>query len=85
MGIYNRRVQAVLSDDQFARLSRLAAEAGEPISVMVRKAIETTYLQPDERRRRRDALSAIVALNAPVGDWEQMEEEITRGAVEGLP
>ncbi|HZU38851.1 MAG TPA: antitoxin AF2212-like protein [Gemmataceae bacterium] len=31
---------------------------------------------------RRAALQRLLSLGLPVADWEQMEEEITRGAVE---
>ncbi len=31
---------------------------------------------------RQEALQRLLALNLPVADWEQMEEEIIRGAVE---
>jgi predicted DNA-binding antitoxin AbrB/MazE fold protein len=31
---------------------------------------------------RREALQRLLGLNLPVADWEQMEQEIVRGAVE---
>ena len=38
------------------------------------------YFAPAERERRRAALARLLALEAPVDDWERMEEEIIRGA-----
>jgi|GEM_PF-5417396 predicted transcriptional regulator len=45
MAAYTRRVQAVLSDDQYETLSRLAGERHTPVSVLVRDAIETVYFE----------------------------------------
>lgn len=80
MGEYTRRVQAVLTDEQFSTLSELSASSGKPISVLIREAVEQVYLVSTSRERRHAALARLVALDAPVADWDQMEEEITGGA-----
>lgn len=80
MSLYTQRVQTVLTDDQFTRLSELAAEAAKPISVLVREAIEAVYFEPEQQQKRLEALEKLLALGAPVAEWEQMEEEIIRGA-----
>jgi len=41
---------------------------------------ETTPAPPAHVRQ--EALQRLLALNLPVADWEQMEQEIIRGAVE---
>jgi len=80
MATYTRRVQAVLTEEQYEALSRLSEERGKPLSVLIREAVEKVYLEEVERGRRRAALQRLLSLEAPVADWEQMEEEIIQGA-----
>jgi predicted DNA-binding protein len=82
MARYTHRVQAVLTELQYQELAELAEAAGRPVSVMVREAIETTYLRHVAERRRHSALEQLLSLDAPVADWEQMESEIVDGALE---
>jgi hypothetical protein len=81
MTAYTRRVQTVLTDQQFEELFQLALETSKPVSVLVREAVETAYFVPKQRQQRLKALERLLALNAPVADWEQMEEEIIQGAI----
>ena len=81
MASYTKRVQTVLTEEQHEALSRIALEQGKPLSVLIREAIEKTYFAEVDRQRRRAALAKLLALEAPVADWEEMEEEIIRGAV----
>jgi predicted DNA-binding protein len=80
MAVYTRRVQAVLTEEQYQALSRLAEEMEKPLSVLIREAVEQVYLEQAEQERRRAALRRLLSLEAPVADWEQMEEEIIQGA-----
>jgi hypothetical protein len=50
--------------------------------VLIREAVEEQYLAPVEAQRRRQALRNILALDAPVADWPQMEAEIEQGAID---
>ena len=81
MSELNKRVQAVLSEKQYKALGELSGELGKPVSRLIREAIEQVYFAPAERERRRAALDRLLALDAPVDDWERMEEEIVRGAL----
>ena len=81
MGIYTKRVQAVLTDEQYALLSELSAESGKTISKLIREAVEKIYLEEATQERRQAALGSLLSLKAPVADWEQMEAEIIRGAI----
>lgn len=76
MATYTKRVQAVLTEEQYRTLTELAAQQGRPLSVLVREAIEHVYFEQAERERRQAALARLLALQAPVADWEQMEDEI---------
>jgi hypothetical protein len=81
MAVYTKRVQAVLTAEQYAALSQLSAELGKPISLLIREAIEKVYFKEAQGKRRQAALASLLSLQAPVADWEQMEEEIIRGAL----
>ena len=80
MSELNKRVQAVLTEKQYKALGELSGELGKPVSRLIREAIQQVYFAPAERERRRAALARLLALEAPVDDWERMEEEIIRGA-----
>ena len=81
MAVYTKRVQTVLTENQHEALSQLSVEQGKPVSLLIREAIEKTYFEQANLDRRRAALASLLALEAPVADWEQMEEEIIRGAL----
>ena len=80
MGLYNKRVQAVLTGEQYALLSELSAESGKTISHLIREAVQKVYLEEVTQERRQAALESLLSLDAPVASWEQMEAEIIQGA-----
>jgi len=71
----------VLTAEQYALLRQLSKEQKKPVSVLIREAVERVYFKQVALRRRRTALKSL-SLNAPVADWEQMEEEIIKGALD---
>jgi len=79
---YTKRVQTVLTEEQYVLLKEIAREQGKPVSVLIREAIEEEYLEKVARKRRRAALKSLLSLEAPVADWEEMEAEIAKGAFE---
>jgi len=82
MRVYTQRVQTVLTAQQHALLRQLSKEQKKPVSVLVREAVERVYFKQAVLRRRRTALKSLLSLNAPVSDWEQMEEEIIKGVLD---
>jgi predicted DNA-binding protein len=78
MRMFTERTQVLLSPAQRARVERLARERGVSIGAVVREAIEA-YTATDGSSREQ-ALDALEALDAPVGDWQDMKQEILRGA-----
>ncbi|MBL7162981.1 MAG: hypothetical protein ISS57_10275 [Anaerolineales bacterium] len=82
MAVYTKRVQTVLTVEQYKKLSDLAEKKEQPISVLVRDAIDEVYFQQIKQQQRREALKRLLALGAPVTDWEQTESEIIQGANE---
>jgi len=82
MPSYTCRAQTVLTEEQYALLRSLSERWSKPVSVLIREAIEQVYLQEVIQQRRQAAVERLLALNAPVADWEQMEQEIIRGALD---
>lgn len=82
MAIYTERVQTVLTKEQYEQLLALAEQEKKPLSVMIREAVEEQYFVTIDQQKRREALDALLSLNASVADWEQMEIEIEQGAVD---
>ncbi len=85
MAVYTRRVQAVLTEEHYNALSRLAHETGRSLSLLIRDALEQVYFEQAQRERRRAALERLLSLNAPVAEWDQMESEIVQGATACRP
>jgi hypothetical protein len=82
MGIYVKRVQTLLTEEEYQDLSRLSADWQKPLSALIREAVEKVYFEQVMRQRRRAALESLLALQAPVADWPEMEREIMQGASE---
>lgn len=83
MKTYTRRVQTVLTDEQYELLKGIAEEQGKSVSVLVREAIEDEIFRKERQARKQEALEDLLSLNAPVSDWEDMEAEIIEGAMDG--
>lgn len=81
MATYTQRVQTVLTKEQYEKLVELAEHEQKPISVMIREAVVERYLVKIDTQKRKQALDNLLALDAPVSDWEQMEAEIEKGAL----
>ena len=74
----SERTQVLLTPAQRRRLERLAEERQASMGSLIREAIDA-YTVPASRSRR-EAAASLLSLEAPVGDWDQMKEEILRGA-----
>ncbi|MBI3957830.1 MAG: hypothetical protein HY328_03395 [Chloroflexi bacterium] len=81
MAVYTVRVQAMLTEEQHNTLVECAHRAQKPVGVLVREAVQRVYLQQIDQQRRQEALNRMLTLNAPVGDWEEMEDEIIQAAI----
>jgi len=82
MANYTERVQTVLTKEQYERLIELAEREQKPLSVMIREAVEERYFVKIDQQKRQEALANLLALDAPVADWPQMEAEIEQGALD---
>ncbi|MEZ4592020.1 MAG: hypothetical protein R3D55_12895 [Chloroflexota bacterium] len=82
MANYTERVQTVLTKEQYDQLMELAEYEQKPLSVMIREAVIERYLVQIDAQKRQQALANLLALEAPVADWPQMEAEIEQGALD---
>ena len=73
-----RRTQVLLPEDQYLRLRREAEARHCSIGRLVREAVDAMQ-HGDTRQARIGAAKRIAAMDLPVADWEQMEQEIERG------
>jgi hypothetical protein len=64
---FSKRVQVLLSPEQFARLQTIAPSEGEPVGSLVRHAIEDVYFRREEEERLA-AIRRLGATNLPVSD-----------------
>ncbi|MCB0077896.1 MAG: hypothetical protein KDD73_10835 [Anaerolineales bacterium] len=83
MPTYTERVQTVLTKKQYDQLREVAEYEQRPLSVMIREAIVAQYLAKIETDARHEALANLLALDAPIADWPQIEAEIEQGALDG--
>lgn len=77
----SERTQVLLSPEQRRRVERAAAETSRSVGAVIRAAVDA-YLPPTRSRDKGRVLEELFALQAPVGDWENMEDEITLGYLE---
>lgn len=78
MCMLSERTQVLLTPAQRSRLERMAEERRQSVGAVIREAIEA-YTVPTISSRR-EAADALLSLDAPVLDWEEMKAEIIRGA-----
>jgi hypothetical protein len=74
MRMFTERTQVLLSPEQLARLKRIAARDGKSVGAVIRDAVDGfIFAEPDVRQR---AVQEMLAMNAPVDDWEVMKAQI---------
>jgi predicted transcriptional regulator len=74
--MFSERTQVLLSPEQLARLKRIAEREGKSVGAVIRDAVDSfVEAEPDRRQR---ALKRMLAMNAPVDDWEVMKAEILK-------
>ena len=74
MCMFSERTQVLLSPEQLARLKRIAARDGKSVGAVIREAVDGfIFAEPDVRQR---AVQEMLAMNAPVDDWEVMKAQI---------
>jgi len=76
MCMFSERTQVLLSPEQLARLKRIAEKDGRSVGSVIRDAVDSfVEAEPDRRQR---ALKRLLAMNAPVEDWDVMKAQILK-------
>ncbi len=73
--MFSERTQVLLSPEQLARLKRIAEREGDPSG---RSSGGGRRLRRGRARPRQRALERLLAMNAPVDDWEVMKAQILK-------
>ena len=73
---YAKRVQTMLTEQQYELLQEYAQEINKPLSTLIREALEQSLIVDLEQRRKQKALEWMAAQELPVDDWEVMERQI---------
>ncbi|MEO5884921.1 MAG: CopG family transcriptional regulator [Candidatus Limnocylindrales bacterium] len=74
--MFSERTQVLLSPEQVIRLKRIAVREGRSLGAVIRDAVDS-YVDPGGDSRH-DAIQTLLAMNAPVDDWDVMKEQILR-------
>jgi len=75
--MFSERTQVLLAPEQLARLKRIAEHDGRSVGSVIREAVDSFVdAEPDLRQR---ALARLLAMDAPVDDWEVMKAQIMKG------
>lgn len=72
------RTLVLLTVEQRRRLEQVAQQSSKSIGAVIRDAIDA-YLPSAPLEQRRRGLDTLFALEAPVGDWQDMVAEIEAG------
>jgi hypothetical protein len=81
MHMLNRRLQVLVDDERFERLSRESARIGAPVGELVRRAIDHEFPATGQGAERELAGRALLAMPVPLGagpepDWEEQKREL---------
>lgn len=83
MSRYTKKVQVLLTEEQYRELSDLAAHEHKKIGVVAREALEQTCLANRQRERIHRAAAQLLELSKtadaePPEDYHEWEEEYSR-------
>lgn len=78
MAKLTKRAQILFSKDKYALLEKVAYKRKKSVSTLVREAVEEKYLAK-EAGKKEEIIKRLAAMNLPVGEPEEMEEEIILG------
>jgi predicted DNA-binding protein len=81
MARFMKRIQVLLTEEQYRDLEDIASKEGRKLGTMVREAVEEYHIKKKRNREIAEAVDRLLALPpTPVPEtWEELEEEIARG------
>jgi Ribbon-helix-helix protein, copG family. len=74
--MFSERTQVLLSPEQLAGLKQIAERDGRSVGSVIREAVDSFVEAAPDRRRR--AAQRLLAMNAPVEDWDVMKAQILK-------
>jgi hypothetical protein len=77
---YKRKIQVLLTEEQFKGLEEIASKEGRKLGTLVREAVAEYHLKKKRKREIAEAVERLLALPpTPVPEtWEELEEELSR-------
>lgn len=69
-----RRTQLLMEPEDFRKLQAEARRRGTSVAELIRLAVRDTYLT--RAPERRPLVEAILGMDLPVMDWDQLRQEI---------
>ncbi len=77
----SKRLQIVVSDEEYRALAKLARKRAKPVAQVVRESLRRTMADESERRpeERIAAVLRFARFSGPTGDIEQILQEIEQG------
>lgn len=81
MSRLTKRLEILFPEDLAEYLKQLAEREGCSVGTLVREAVLEKYTATS-RQEKMAAAERLCALEAPCGDWEDIENEIIAGALE---
>lgn len=76
----SRKAQVVLTDQQYELVERFSREEQKPISSVLREVIERGLLSELSERRKDQVIKRLFGQGLSVGDWEDMEQQVSNRA-----
>lgn len=79
------KVQVTLDEDQYQRLAEVASREEKTLAAVVRESVVRYCVEPEEQRRKLEALERLEAVDAPAPeDYSEWEREYST-VKSGLP
>ena len=81
MAMLTERLEIRLPPEKIRILRQEARKRGISVAQLVRNAVD--FLLEQDMESRLQAAESLFRVEAPVGDWEKMKEEIEKAHIEG--
>ena len=80
MARFMKKIQVLLTEEQYRGLEDMASKDGRKLGAMVREAVEEYHIKKKREREIQEAADRILSMpSVPVPEtWEEMEEELAR-------
>lgn len=69
------KIQVTLESEQYERVAARAKREGKKLAAVVRESVIRYCVDPEDKRRRLNAIRDLEAVNVPVGDYADWKRE----------